>query len=108
MKEHDALVLPSIVEGRALVQQEALACGIPLIITPNAGGKDLIKEGITGYVVPIRSPKMIAEKIMSLHDSNISKLDRGIICQKKAQEFTWNAYAQKIIDFNFSPKDCIN
>ena len=62
MNEHDALVLPSIVEGRALVQQEALACGIPLIITPNAGGKDLIKEGLTGYVVPIRSPKMIAEK----------------------------------------------
>ena len=41
---------------------------------------------------------------MSLHDSNISKLNRGTICQKKAQEFTWNAYAQKIIDFNFFPQ----
>ena len=30
MKQHDALVLPSIVEGRALVQQEALACGVPV------------------------------------------------------------------------------
>ena len=45
MKEHDALVLPSIVEGRALVQQEALSCGLPIIVTPNAGGEDLVMEG---------------------------------------------------------------
>ena len=37
MNEHDVLVLPSIIEGRALVQQEALANGLPLIITPNTG-----------------------------------------------------------------------
>ena len=62
MKEHDALVLPSIIEGRALVQQEALSCGIPIIVTENAGGKDLINEGITGHLVPIRSPEKIAKK----------------------------------------------
>ena len=56
MKAHDALVLPSIVEGRALVQQEALACRLPIIVTPNAGGEDLVEEGITGHLVPIRSP----------------------------------------------------
>ena len=39
MKQHDALVLPSIVEGRALAQQEALACGVPVIVTRNAGGR---------------------------------------------------------------------
>ena len=39
MKEHDALVLPSIIEGRALVQQEALSCGIPIIVTENAWRK---------------------------------------------------------------------
>ncbi|MEJ7703276.1 MAG: glycosyltransferase family 4 protein [Geodermatophilaceae bacterium] len=40
----DVFVLPSIVEGRALVQQEAMACGLPLIATKNAGGDDLIIE----------------------------------------------------------------
>ena len=44
MKAHDALVLPSIVEGRALVQQEALSCGLPIIVTPNAGGEDLSRR----------------------------------------------------------------
>jgi glycosyltransferase involved in cell wall biosynthesis len=64
MKAHDALVLPSIVEGRALVQQEALSCGLPIIVTPNAGGEDLVEEGITGHLVPIRSPEKIAEAIV--------------------------------------------
>ena len=71
MMMHDALVLPSIVEGRALVQQEALACGLPLIVSPNAGGEDLITEGLTGYIVPIRAPEKIAEKIMELVESKI-------------------------------------
>ena len=59
MMEHDALVLPSIVEGRALVQQEALSCGLPIIVTPNAGGEDLVEEGKTGHIIPIRSPQSI-------------------------------------------------
>ena len=44
MRTHDAVVLPSIVEGRALVQQEALSCGLPIIVTPNAGGEDLSRR----------------------------------------------------------------
>ena len=63
MSMHDVLILPSIIEGRALVQQEALACGLPIIVTPNAGGEDLIETGVTGHLIPIRSPEKIREKI---------------------------------------------
>src|SRR4029077_12459901 len=63
MQSCDVFVFPSIVEGRALVQQEAMACGLPLIATKNAGADDLIDDGVTGFLVPIRSPDAIAEKI---------------------------------------------
>ena len=102
MEEHDALVLPSIVEGRALVQQEALSCGLPLIVTANAGGEDLIKEGITGHLVPIRSPEKIAQAIHVMIENKIYKEDIRKLCQKKAKEYCWASYAQKIIDFNLS------
>ena len=102
MKEHDALVLPSIVEGRALVQQEALSCGLPIIVTPNTGGEDLIKEGITGYLVPIRSPEKIAEAISSMMANWKNREAIQKLCQKKAREYTWQNYAQNIIDFNLS------
>ena len=102
MIRHDALVLPSIVEGRALVQQEALACGLPIIVTPNSGGQDLVVEGKTGHVVPIRFPEKIAEKIVDLIESKISKSEITQICRDKTKEYSWTAYAKKIIDFNLS------
>ena len=102
MLDHDALVLPSIIEGRALVQQEALACGLPIIVTRNAGAEDLIEEGITGHEVPIRSPNKIAEAITMLMTSKIEKNEVRKACQKKAEDYQWTEYAKKIIDFNLS------
>ena len=102
MKVHDALVLPSIVEGRALVQQEALACGLPIIVTPNAGGEDLVEEGITGHLVPIRSPEKIAEAIRLMIKNKSHKEEIRNVCKKKAAQYKWTNYAQSIIDFNLS------
>jgi glycosyltransferase involved in cell wall biosynthesis len=102
MKAHDALVLPSIVEGRALVQQEALSCGLPIIVTPNAGGTDLVDEGKTGHLVPIRSPEKIAEAISMLKRKSAEKNEIQKWCQTKASFYTWSNYAQRIVDFNLS------
>lgn len=63
MRTCDVLALPAIVEGRALVQQEALASGLPIVVTMNAGGDDLVDEGRTGFLVPIRSPGVLAERL---------------------------------------------
>jgi len=97
MQSCDVFVLPSIVEGRALVQQEAMACGLPLIATRNAGGDDLIEEGVTGFLVPIRSPEAIAEKISwyAAHPSLISGM--RIAARQRAGELTWNAYGETIV-----------
>jgi glycosyltransferase involved in cell wall biosynthesis len=102
MRTHDALVLPSILEGRALVQQEALSCGLTIIVTPNAGGKDLVDEGITGHLVPIRSPEKIAEAIRAMIENENPKEEIRKLCQTKAKQYSWASYAQNIIDFNMS------
>lgn len=98
MQTCDVFVLPSIVEGRALVQQEALSCGLPLIVTANAGGEDLIDEGKTGFLVPTRSPQKIAEKIAWFAD-NRHKLDEmSILARQKAAQITWNNYCKKMLN----------
>lgn len=97
MQTCHVLVLPSIVEGRALVQQEAMACGLPLIVTRNAGGDDLIVEGETGFLVPIRAPDAVAEKI-NWFASNRAKIpDMAIAAQKRASQLTWQGYGEKVI-----------
>jgi glycosyltransferase involved in cell wall biosynthesis len=94
----DVLVLPSIVEGRALVQQEALACGLPIIVTANAGGEDLVVEGETGFIVPVRSPVAIAEKIAWLADHRETlEISMRPACRAKAAEYTWRRYAARIL-----------
>ena len=107
MHQHDALVLPSIVEGRALVQLEAVACGLPIIVTPNTGGDDLIEDGVTGHLVPIRSPRDIAEKIMMLLANKCSRNDIAQRCIKKASNWTRADYAKRINDFNLDTSEKI-
>jgi glycosyltransferase involved in cell wall biosynthesis len=85
-----------------LVQQEGLSCGLPIVVTPNAGGDDLVEEGVTGHLVPIRSPEKIAQAISSIVANKKNRDEIQKLCQKKARKYTWGKYAQNIIDFNLS------
>ena len=95
----DVLVLPSLVEGRAMVQQEALACGLPIIVTPNAGGADLVDEGRTGFLVPIRSPEIIAEKLAWFADRTQALAEMRPNCVEMAARYSWTEYAGRILEF---------
>ena len=97
MRSCDVLVLPSIVEGRALVQQEAMACGLPLIATRNAGGEDLIVEGKTGFLVPTGAPEAIAEKIVWFLQNRALLPAMSVAARAKAAELTWPDYGEKIL-----------
>ena len=104
MRNCDVFCLPSIVEGRALVMQEAMSQGLPLIITPNTGGEDLIDEGITGFLVPIRRADQIAERIAWFADHRPALPEMSRAAQTKAGQLTWDRYgktiAQAILDLD--------
>jgi glycosyltransferase involved in cell wall biosynthesis len=98
MQSCDVLLLPSIVEGRALVQQEALACGLPILVTANAGAEDLIVEGETGFLLPIRSPQAIADILSWCADHRMEIKAMRPACRAKAAACTWERYSQTILD----------
>lgn len=97
MARCDLFVLPSIVEGRALVQQEAMSCSLPIIITPNTGGEDLVEPGETGFLVPIRAPEKIAEAIAWFADHRSALPEMREAARRKAAQYTWRRYADKIL-----------
>lgn len=97
MQTCDIFCLPSIVEGRALVMQEAMSQGLPLIITPNTGGEDLINENETGFLIPIRSPQAIAEKIMWCVNNRTSVEEMGHQARCWTEKYTWEKYSEKIV-----------
>jgi alpha-maltose-1-phosphate synthase len=57
----DLFLFPSIEDGYAFVVAEALACGLPVVTTPNTGASDLIQPGVNGEVVPIRDARALAD-----------------------------------------------
>lgn len=68
MQRSHVMVLPSIEEGLALVQAQALACGCPVICSTNTGGEDLLSDGVEGFIVTVRDAEAIAERMQRLAD----------------------------------------
>lgn len=52
--------------GIAASTAEAMACGLPVIVTDVADNKKWVEDGVNGFVVPIKDPKYLAEKIIYL------------------------------------------
>jgi len=96
MQSCDIFCLPSLVEGRALVMQEAMSQGLPIIITPNTGGEDLIITESTGFLVPIRNPVAIAQKINWFIDNQHCITEMGENGKIHAAKYSWEKYAEII------------
>jgi glycosyltransferase involved in cell wall biosynthesis len=89
-------IFPSLVEGFGLVLLEAMACGIPIITTPNTAGPDIISNGIEGFIIPIRDVEALREKIQWCYDHPSELAQMGIMARKKAEQLTWGLYRQRL------------
>jgi len=60
------LVLPSYTEGLPYVLLEAMACGTPVIAAPVGAIPDIVKEGLTGFLLESQNAVSIAKKIANV------------------------------------------
>ncbi|MGB3309235.1 MAG: glycosyltransferase family 4 protein [Nodosilinea sp.] len=102
LKQHycsaSVFVFPSLVEGFGLVQLEAMACGIPIITTPNAAGPDIITDGVEGFIVPIRDSATLQVKIEWCYEHPEELAEMGLAARRKAESSTWITYRQKLAE----------
>ncbi|MBV2350345.1 glycosyltransferase family 4 protein [Synechococcus sp. HK05] len=98
MRQHDVLLLPSLFEGYALVITEALSQGLPVITTPNSGGMSSVRDGVEGFIVPIRDSLAIAERLQLLIDDRDHLAAMRLACLKRAADLSWSCYHAKLID----------
>jgi len=86
----DMLVLPSDAEGFGLVLIEAMAAGVPVIGTDVPGIRDVVVHGLSGLLVPPRSPSTLALAIRQLIEDK--HLRESLIAgghERVATHFTW-------------------
>jgi glycosyltransferase involved in cell wall biosynthesis len=90
-------VLPSLAEGIALVQAQAMACGVPVIATANAGAEDLYSDGVEGFIVPIRSPEAIRDKIVYLYENPAERQRMAAAALARVRSLGgWNSYGERM------------
>jgi glycosyltransferase involved in cell wall biosynthesis len=91
LSKMSVLVLPSAAEGFGLVLIEAMAARIPVIATDVPGIRDVVKDGITGILVPPNQPQKLAEAINRLIAN--SSLRNRLVEAASAdvrERFTWD------------------
>jgi hypothetical protein len=92
----DLFVLPSICEGSATVNYEALAAGLPVITTPNAGS--VVRDGVEGFIVPIRDAAALAARIELLAASPGLLADMAQKARERAAEYSWERYGERLAE----------
>lgn len=97
MSRSHVMVLPSVEEGLALVQAEALACGCPVIATYNTGGEDLFTDGEEGYIVPIRNVDSLAVAMQVLADDPYRQRRMSEAALARVRRLGgWSAYGGRV------------
>jgi alpha-maltose-1-phosphate synthase len=70
-------VFPTLIEGFGRNIIDAMASGLPVITTANCAGPDLIEDGVTGFIVPIRDADAICEKLAWVYDHPQEAIQMG-------------------------------
>ncbi len=91
----DVFVLPTLSDGFAITQLEAMAYGLPVITTPNCG--KVVRDGINGFVVPVADAKALAEAVTRFDQ------DRGLAsrmsaeCRETVKGFSIENYGERLM-----------
>lgn len=88
-------VQPSVTESFGIHVLEAMAYARPVIVTEGAGVCELVENGKEGFVVPIRDPDAIKEKIQYFHDNPDEIKRMGKNAREKAEIYSWEIIEER-------------
>ncbi|UCD80006.1 MAG: glycosyltransferase family 4 protein [Desulfobacterales bacterium] len=89
-------LFPSLEEGSAMVTYEAMASGLPVILSTNTGS--FAVDGEDGFIIPIRDVEAIMEKVEFLYRNPERGLEMGASGRKRIAEYTWQRYGRALVD----------
>jgi glycosyltransferase involved in cell wall biosynthesis len=91
----DLFVLPSLAETGPEVNYEALACGVPVVTTPEA--RAIVRDGIEGRIVPARDPELLANAIVEIIEDREKRDRMARASRERARGFTWARYGERLV-----------
>jgi glycosyltransferase involved in cell wall biosynthesis len=76
-----------------------MACGLPVIVSENTFGRDVVTDNADGYVVPIRDSLSISERLRQLAESPATRIEMGNAAAIRARDFSWERYGERTSAF---------
>jgi glycosyltransferase involved in cell wall biosynthesis len=83
-------VVASRSEGFSIPVLEAMACGCVVVATDCGGPKDVIEDGVNGFLVPVGDVKAIVSRVHLLLDDAAMRHQMRLRAQETVKHFTWD------------------
>ena len=98
-KESSIFVLPSTVEGEAIVLKEAMAAFLPVIAinVEGSGVLSLVHDGGNGFLLEPGQPSLIAKKFVQLLQDEKLRKKMGMAGRKFVERYDWNVIAKRLL-----------
>ena len=92
------LVLPSLSEGFGLVVTEAMAAGLPVVVSDHTGAAELVTDGKDGFVVPAGDVAAIADRLGALEADPDRCAAMGAAARHVAVANDWTEYGRQLTE----------
>ncbi len=97
-RQADIFVLPSENEGMSIALLEAMAFGLPVVITNVGGAAELVEEGVNGYITPWADVPALTKALATLVQANQARRTMGNEGRRIAKQFTWSAVTREYLE----------
>jgi glycosyltransferase involved in cell wall biosynthesis len=87
LRAFDVFVLSSRFEGLSIALVEAMAAGIPPVVTDVGGLAEVVRDGENGFVVPPENPPILSERIIQLLSNRTLRNVMGERARERAAAF---------------------
>ncbi|WP_334142539.1 glycosyltransferase family 4 protein [Rhabdothermincola sp.] len=91
------LALPSLSEAFGMVVLEAMASGVPVVISDQVGAGDVVTDGVDGFVVPVGDTEALAERLLALSRDRVLVEAMSRHARRAAEGNTWDHYGERLV-----------
>ncbi len=92
----DVFCIPTLAEGSAKVTFEAMACGLPMITTVEAGS--MARHECEALICPAADARALADALQRLRDDVALRETLGHAARLRIENYTWASYGQRLVD----------